>query len=205
MQLSRYIGVTQKSSWFMLQRIRYALEHSGNGSMLEGVVEVDETYIGGKGENRKFEKYREKPKQVVMGMVERGRNVRIEHVKSSGARVLLSQIQEHINPTAQIYTDSYNSYRQLKKLGYKHNTIDHTREMYVKGKIHTQSIENVWSHLKRGIYGVYHQVSPKHLQKYCSEFEYRYNTRTLTDFERFITWFDYSVCRLTYKELTKSI
>ncbi len=198
-QLSKYIGVTQKTAWFMLQRIRYALEKSGNDSMLGGEVEIDETYVGGKAIN-KMKKTGGEEKAVVFGMVERDGRARLKHVKSSGARVLLPEIQDSVEPGAQIYSDQWQAYTSLFRRGYNHLSVNHS-QTYVVGTTHTQTIEGVWSHLKRGIYGVYHHVSPKHLQKYCSEFEYRYNTRKQSDFERFVSWFDCAAGRLTYKEL----
>ncbi|OGL35661.1 hypothetical protein A3F38_02455 [Candidatus Saccharibacteria bacterium RIFCSPHIGHO2_12_FULL_48_21] len=204
MQLSRYLGVTQKTAWFMLQRIRFALEKSGNNNLLQDVVEVDETYLGGKGINRAKERRsteQDYNKQVVMGMVQRGGKAKIKHVKSAGARALLPEIQQNIAPNTQIYSDEYGAYKTLPRLGYPHGTVRHRSNQFRNGDIHTQTIEGIWSHFKRGINGTYHHVSPKHLQKYCSEYEYRYNTRNISDIERFSEWFASSLCRLTYKEL----
>ena len=202
-QLSKYIGVTQKTSWFMLQRIRFALEKSGGG-ILEGVVEVDETYLGGKGKNRAKERRGSEygyNKQVVMGMVQRGGKVKIKHIKSAGARALLPEIQQNIATNTKIYSDEYGAYKTLHRLGYPHGTVHHRTMQFRNGDAHTQTIEGIWSHFKRGINGTYHHVSAKHLQKYCSEYEYRYNTRDITDIERFSEWFGSSLCRLKYKEL----
>lgn len=197
-QLSKYLGITQKSAWFMLQRIRYAVE-SGTYNSLGGEVEIDETYVGGKSGNRAYDPV--KPKAVVFGMVERDGNVKIKHVKSSGARVLLPTIQSNVKQGSVIYSDQWQAYKTLDKLGYTHDVVNHGERQYVIGRIYTQNIENVWSQLKRSVYGVYHQISPKHLQKYCSEVEYRYNTRKMTDIERFDTWFDNISKKLEYKEL----
>ena len=203
-QLSKYIGVTQKTSWFMLQRIRFALEKSGNKNLLQDVVEVDETYIGGKGHNRAKQRRSTEAdynKQVVMGMVQRGGKAKIMHVKGAGARALLPQIQQNIAPNTQIYSDEYGAYKTLPRLGYPHGTVRHRNMQFRNGNAHTQTIEGIWSHFKRGINGTYHHVSAKHLQKYCSEYEYRYNTRDISDIERFSEWFSSSLCRLKYKDL----
>jgi transposase-like protein len=197
-QLAKYLGITQKSAWFMLQRIRYAVE-TGTYEKLHGEVEIDETYVGGKSENKAFKK--PQPKAVVFGMVERDGKARITHVKSSGARVLLPAIKDGVQRGTTIYSDQAPVYSTLSYRGYKHQSVNHQRQEYVVGRIYTQNIENVWSQLKRSIYGVYHQVSAKHLQKYCSETEYRYNTRTMTDMERFEDWFGHVRGRLRYREL----
>jgi transposase-like protein len=204
MQLSRYLGVTQKTAWFMLQRIRFALEKSGNNNLLQDVVEVDETYVGGRGNNRAKSRRDTEygyNKQVVMGMVQRGGKAKIKHIKSAGARALLPEIQQNVALNTQIYSDEYGAYKTLPRLGYPHGTVRHRSMQFRNGDIHTQTIEGIWSHFKRGINGTYHHVSPKHLQKYCSEYEYRYNTRNISDIERFSEWFASSLCRLTYKEL----
>ncbi len=198
-QLSKYLGITQKSAWFVLHRIRYAVE-TGNGDLLSGEVEIDETYMGGKSGNHIYKPVvRNKP--VVFGMVERGGNVKIKHVKSSGARVLLPEIQVNIERGSVIYSDQWQAYKTLNSRGYTHDVVNHSEHEYVVGRIYTQNIENIWSQLKRSVYGVYHQISPKHLQKYCSEVEYRYNTREMSDLERFEAWFPRANKRLTYKGL----
>lgn len=197
-QLSKYAGVTQKTAWFMLQRIRHALEQ-GDGDLLTGQIEVDETYMGGKAFNRAFAT--PKPKQTVFGMVERGGRTRLRHVKSSGTRVLMPEIKKSVGRVAVIYSDQWRAYKKVRMLGYEHGTVNHSEQQYVHGLIHTQNIENIWSQLKRSVYGVYHHVSPKHLQKYCSETEYRYNTRKMTDYQRFDAWFGRMATRLTYRQL----
>ncbi|HET9411307.1 MAG TPA: IS1595 family transposase [Candidatus Saccharimonadales bacterium] len=198
-QVSKYTGVTQKSAWFMLHRIRTAFESNGNGNLLRGTVEIDETYVGGKAANRAFRK--PQPKATVFGVVERHGAAYIKHVKSSGSRVLLPEIAKTVEPGAQIYTDQWQAYKTLGRRGYSHGVVNHGERQYVVGARHTQTVEGLWSQFKRSIYGVYHHVSVKHLQRYCSETEYRYNTRALTDGERFEHWFGRVAGRLTYKEL----
>lgn len=196
-QLSKYIGVTQKTAWFILQRIRHALEKSGNGFMLEKEIEVDETYVGG---TRKLaQKYDNK--SVVFGMVQRGGKAKIKHVKTAGARILLPEIKAGVKPATTIYSDEWRGYDTLPQLGFPHGTVNHSRREFKLGDVHTNTVEGFWSHFKRGIDGIYIHVSPKHLQKYCNEYQYRYNTRDISDMERFSQWFAHSLCRLTYKEL----
>ena len=199
-QLAKYLGITQKSAWFMLQRIRYAIE-TGSYDKLDGEVEVDETYVGGSDKNRAYAK--PKSKAIVFGMVERDGHARLHHVKSAGARVLHPAIDKGIEQGATVYTDQAQVYKTLNRRGYEHYSINHGKQQYAVGKIYTQNIENVWSQLKRSVYGVYHHVSWKHLQKYCSETEYRYNTRKMSDFERFDYWFRNIDSRLSYGELIR--
>jgi len=200
-QLSKYLGITQKSAWFMLHRIRQVIECED--LELSGTVETDETYIGGKVTNRqKRRRDDDDTKQVVFGMVERKGKTVLRHVISSGARSLLPVIQNKVRKDAEIFSDESRSYTSLKKMGYSHGAVNHRRGEYVNGQIHTNTIEGVWSQLKRGIDGIYHHVSPKHLQRYCNEYQYRYNTRELNDFERFNDWLNLvNHKKLTYSKL----
>lgn len=177
--LQREIGVTYKTAWRMMKQIRILMAESGGG-LLEGVVEVDETFVGGKAKNRKNEwKLSEmaKQKEVLMGMVEREGRVYIKHVPNTGKWTLINQIQGNISPTARVITDEWPAYTNLPKFEYDHDFITHNKSEYVRGNIHTQNIENVWSHLKRGINGVYRIVSAKYLQAYADGFAFRYNHR----------------------------
>jgi transposase-like protein len=110
-------------------------------------------------------------------MVERGGRARITHVKSSGTRILIPEIQKNIEPTATIYSDEYGSYRLLRKRGFEHKTVNHSSQQYVIGRVHTQNVENFWSQFKRGIYGVYRHVDPTYLQHYANEYAFRYSNR----------------------------
>lgn len=202
-QLSKYLGVTQKTAWFMLHRIRKVIELED--LELSGTVETDETYIGGKVTNRPMRRRNDyDEKQVVFGMVERSGKTKMKHVKSSGARSLLPEIEKSIDRnSSKVFSDDWGSYKSLKKLGFIHEIVNHHLGEYVNGDVHTNTIEGVWSQLKRGVNGIYHHVSPKHLQRYCDEYGYRYNTRELNDFERFNDWFRFvNEKRLTYKKLT---
>lgn len=143
--------------------------------MLTGIVEIDETFIGGKCKNRdNVPNFSEKPKEVVMGMLESGK-VYLKHDPNTGEWTLVSQIQEHVDPTTRLMTGEFVSYVNLYKLGYQHDSIKNRTGVYALGDIHTQGIENVWSHLKRGIYGVYRIVSKKYLQVDVFEYALRFN------------------------------
>jgi len=177
-QLERMLGVTYKTAWRMFKQIRMLMAEIG-GNMLDGIVEVDETFVGGKGKNRAtIANFNEKPKEVVMGIIQRKGKAYFKHVPSTGKWALLQQIQEHVSPTAHVMTDEYAAYVNLSKYGYKHDSVKHGASNYVTaGDIHTNTIEGFWSILKRGIYGVYRVVSKKYLQAYVDEYAFRYNNR----------------------------
>lgn len=175
MQLQRMLGVTYKTAWRMFKQIRLLMAQTP--TLLDGIVEVDETFIGGKGKNRRYEWHgNEKPKEVVMGIVQRGGKAYAKHIPNTGKWTLLKQIKENVSPTARLMTDEYYGYTQLKYLGYNHQFVTHN-QTYVVGDIYTQSVENLWSIFKRGIYGVYRVVSPKYLQAYIDEYTWRFNNR----------------------------
>jgi transposase-like protein len=214
LQLSKYIGVTQKTAWFMLQRIRHVFE-SGSFEKLSGEVEMDEAYVGGKDSNKhatKRTKYltgkgsqgfgSKNSKTPVVGMVERGGDLHAVVTSDTGSATLMGLVRKHIDIDATIYTDEHMPYRTLPKIGYKHESVNHGTKEFVNGMASTNTAESFWSHLKRGIDGIYHHVSPKHLQKYCDEYSYRWNTRKMTDGERFEDWFkQVDGKRLMYKNL----
>lgn len=172
-ELERTLGVTYKTAWRMCKQIRKLMEQDGD--MLTGDVEVDETYIGG---TRKLaQKYHNK--SIVFGMVERNGSVNAKHVISTGVRVLIPEIHARVDATAQIYSDEHRSYKRLRKDGYSHTTVNHSKLEYVRGTAHTNTIEGFWSQLKRSIDGTYHAVSPKYLQSYVDQFVFQYNFRDL--------------------------
>lgn len=180
-QLQRTLGVTYKTAWRMFKQIRMLMADKGSGGLLEGDVEVDETFIGGKGRNRAYEWHgNEKPKQIVIGMIARHGKAYFKHIPNTGKWTLLKQIKDHVDPQARVITDQYGGYMQLPKYGYKHDYINHA-VTFVKGDVHTQNAENVWSIIKRGFYGVYRTVSPKYLQAYVDEYGWRYNNRLAGD------------------------
>ncbi len=178
-QLQRELGVTYKTAWRMFKQIRMLMSQSG-GTLLSGIVEVDETFVGGKGKNRAHtwtQGSEKEKKEVIMGMVERGGKAYLKHIPNTGKWTLLTQIQQNIDPKARIITDEWKAYKNLHKFGYLHNAVNHSASEYVRDNVYTNNIENVWSHLKRGIYGVYRIVSKKYLQAYIDEYTFRYNHR----------------------------
>lgn len=205
LQLSRDIDVTQKTAWFMLHRIRNCFGISDD-EQLGNEVEVDETYVGGKNKNRHFSKKVKaskgrslKDKAAIVGMVERGGKLIARRVPDVGANTLTSEILRVVKD-ATIYTDEWFAYRSLSRI-YDHHFIRHGDGNFVRGRVHTNTIEGFWSLLKRGIVGIYHFTSRKHVQKHVDEFVFRYNTRRKAETNRFNLMLTYAENRLTYKSL----
>jgi hypothetical protein len=207
-QLAKDIGVAQKSAWFMLHRIRQ-LMYPQEDIKLTGTVEVDEVYIGGRMKN-KHKKVRAKFKEYtashthnkvgVMGLIERGKDLKVL-VIDSNKQTLKEMIRSNVDISATIVTDALNAYNGLAKEFSAHHVIYHDKNEYVNGLIHTNTIEGFFAYLKRSIFGIYHQVSPKHLQRYCNENGYRYNMRKMSDPERFNASLQNIERRLDYKTL----
>lgn len=174
--LERMTGVTYKTAWRMFHQIRKLMAE--DGMPLFGQVEVDETYIHPNPQRRSTAKSHNS--QVVFGMVERGGRAKVKHVKSAGSRVLIPAIRENIRPASTIYSDEARVYGKLAVWGYQHDSVIHSVGEYVRGNVHTQNIENLWSNAKRGIRGVYRHVSAKHLQGYIDEYAFRYSYRKQT-------------------------
>jgi transposase-like protein len=177
-QLSRALGVQYRTAWYLAHRIRKAMTES-DPPKLKGVVEVDETYIGGKQRGN----YRKQlNKEVVMGIRERGGDLRLIHIESPTSANLGAQIKEHIDPTVRmVVTDEWQAYPSAMIgagiHGSKHETIRHRDKIYVRGDVHTNTVESAFSLFKRGLNGAFHKVSLKHLQRYLNEFSYRFNNR----------------------------
>ena len=173
LQFQRISGVTYKTAWRIFKQIRLMM--GDDETPLTQDVEVDEAYMHPNPQRRSTAKPHNS--QVIFGMVERGGRARIKHVKSSGTRVLIPEIQKNIDQTATIYTDEHGSYRLLKRRGYEHLTVNHSQQQFVVGRIHTQNVENFWSQFKRGIYGVYRHCDKQYLQHYANEYAFRYSNR----------------------------
>lgn len=209
-ELARHLGITQKAAWHVNHRIRTAMqlgsfEKIGGGS---GEVEIDETFIGGKARfmhmserKRRITGTGHKDKVIVMGILERGGNVRTTVMPSRKKKALQDEVRKHVEAGAALYSDALKSYDGLDA-EYAHQVIDHAIA-YVDGKVHTNGLESFWSLLKRGISGTYISVEPFHLFRYLDEQSFRYNHRKLTDSERFSLVAEQVIGRrLTYSELT---
>jgi len=203
-EIARDVKITQKSAWFMLQRIRLAMQDEFFGSKLSGEVEVDETFIGGKARNmhvserkRRITGTGTKDKTAVMGILERGGKVRASVVPSRRKTVLQEEVRKHVTAGAALYSDALMSYDGLAT-DYAHQVVDHATQ-YVDGRVHTNGLENFWSLLKRGISGTYVSVEPFHLHRYLDEQMFRFNNRTeLDDAGRF----DLAVRQIVGKRIT---
>ncbi len=197
-QLARDLGVTQKTAWNMLTKIREYMACLNIGE-LEHEVEIDETFVGGKNKNRHKDKKVEKcqgrsfkDKVPVFGMFQRGGRLIAKTVENTQAKTLAPLISKHIRANSVIYTDGWD-YGGLNRK-YEQRSVDHSKNFYgttyvtEDGELvmtNTNSIENAWSHLKRMIFGTYYHVSKQHMQKYVDEFVFRFNTKKSTDYERF--------------------
>src|SRR6266446_6820118 len=180
-EMARDLGITQKSAWFLDHRIRLALM-SGTFEKLSGEVEADETFIGGKARNMHVSKRQRritgtggKDKTAVMGIMERGGKVRTVVIPNRRKSALQTEVKKHVEAGAALYTDALLSYEGLAT-DYAHQVVDHAAQ-YVNGRVHTNSLENFWSLLKRGIYGTYVSVEPLHLFRYLDEQMFRFNNR----------------------------
>jgi transposase-like protein len=204
-QLSKDLGVTQKTAWFILHRIRESLKEN-SPLFLEKEVQVDEVYIGGLEKNKHKDKKqgnadgRSETKTPVIGLIETGGRVVTQVSPWVTKKTVSDLILKHVDRKATLVTDAFQVYQKVGRK-YDHVIVNHSEGQFKVGRHHTNGIENYWSILCRGIIGIYHQVSPKHLQRYCDEFAYRFNSRKLHDGFRFILALQSIEGRLTYKTL----
>lgn len=180
-QLHRMLGITYKSAWFMEHRIRHAMAHSPFGGKLGGIVEADETYIGGR---RRGQGGGVGGKAPVFALVERKGRVRSFALPTVTGKNLREIIRDNVTPETRMMTDEFKGYRGLKKDFADHQTVNHSRGHYVRGDVTTNTIESFFSLLKRGLTGTYHHVSKQHLHRYLAEFDFRYNARKEDDATR---------------------
>lgn len=203
--LAKDIKVTQKTAWFMLHRLRHAATTKSFNAPLQGTVEADETFIGGKEKNKHASKRKHvgtggAGKIAVMGLQERGGELRTMIVDDLKAKTVQAEVAAHVEPGSTVMTDEFGGYRGLQKT-YDHQTVRHSFGEYVRGEAHTNSIESVWALLKRQIYGIHHWVSDKHLSRYLSESSWRFNRRGFGEGERLNALIVASTGRLRYREL----
>jgi transposase-like protein len=206
LQLATWLGITQKSAWHLNHRIRKMLSYNAP-ELLDGICEVDETYIGGKESNKHGYKRTAKGgvtnKAMVFGAVQREGKVKTKVIPQTTIEHITDAVKEFIAPDSTMVSDEHHAYNRVKDL-YNHKKVNHSAKEYVRKEdilVHTNNIEGYWNILKKQINGIHHFVSPKHLQRYCDESAFRYNNRTDLQDERFATALTNCEGTLQYKTL----
>lgn len=186
LQLQRELGLgSYRTAWFMAHRIRFALDSGPLADKLKGTVEVDETYVGGKGKSKTGRPGIGGKKTPVIGLVERNGNIKAMPIERVTSESLKGEIRKHVDISSTIITDQFRSYHGIgKEFAGGHKVINHAKHQFSYKGIHTNNVESFWGLLKRGHYGTYHSMSKAHLGRYCSEFVFRWNHRKLTDAQR---------------------
>jgi transposase-like protein len=211
-QLKRTLGVSYKTAWYLCHRIRSTMVDE-NAPLLRGIVETDETYLGGKpryrqhgpGAMQKAAREWKGRKTVVLGAIERGGKLRVRVAPDATSTTIQGFLKDVVADDAEaIYTDSHRSYRGIEDHNTKHEFVDHSRDEWVRGAVHTNTVESAWSLFDRAIMGSYHKLSVKHLPAYLAEFEFRFNNRENPFLFRDTLLRLIEGDTLTYKELTAS-
>lgn len=204
-QLARDLDITQKTAWHILHKIRSVFSQN-DSSALTGTVECDEMYLGGVEDNKHKSKRTEgtqgrstKTKKPIFGMIQRSGKLVAMTVENTKAETLMPLIKQFVAENTIVYTDESKSYNRLSKENYSHEFVRHNEKEFVVDDIYTNTIEGFWSHFKKMVFGTYHFVSKKHLQRYIDEEVYRWNTRLMSESARFKDVFSKSLTRCDYK------
>jgi transposase-like protein len=208
-QLARDLDITQKTAWHILHKIRSVFSQN-DSSALTGTVECDEMYLGGAEDNKHKSKRTEgtqgrstKTKKPIFGMIQRSGKLVAMAVENTKAETLMPIIKQFVAENTVVYTDELKSYNRLSKEKYNHGVVHHNEKEFVVDDIYTNTIEGFWSHFKKMVFGTYHFVSKKHLQRYIDEEVYRWNTRLMSESARFKDVFSKSLTRCDYKAVVQ--